>query len=246
MTHLRSLVFNGLFYAWTTLLALAYLPLLFLPPRYIWAACRFWARSVFFLLRTIVGLDWRLEGRTHLPDGAALIASKHQSAWDTLVFVLLLDRPVYILKQELLQIPLFSTYLKHMGMIAIDRRGAARTLRSLQQQARARLAEGRPVIIFPEGTRTRPGETRPYQPGVAALYKALEHEAPLVPAALNSGHFWGRRSFLKYPGCITLRILPPIPGGLSRNEVMAQLHESIEDASRALADLPGQNNTPSA
>ncbi|WP_022727823.1 lysophospholipid acyltransferase family protein [Fodinicurvata sediminis] len=245
MTRLRALVFNGLFYIWTTFLALAYIPLLFLPPRYIWAGGRFWARSVFFLLRTIVGLNWRLEGRSHLPDGAALIASKHQSAWDTLVFVLLLDRPVYILKKELLQIPLFGSYLKHMGMIAIDRRGAARTLRSLQQQARARLAEGRPVIIFPEGTRTAPGETRPYQPGVAALYKTLENEAPLVPVALNSGYFWGRRSFLKYPGCITLQILPPLPTGLSRNEVMSRLRESIEEASRALHDRSGQHR-PSA
>lgn len=244
MTGLRSLVFNGLFYAWTTLLALAYIPLLFLPPRYIWAGGRFWVRSIFFLARTIIGLDWRLEGRDNLPDGAALIASKHQSAWDTLVFVLLLNQPVYILKRELLQIPLFGAYLKHMGMIAIDRRGAARTLRSLQQQARARLAEGRPVIIFPEGTRTRPGETRPYQPGVAALYKALEYEAPLVPAALNSGLFWGRRSFLKHPGCITLQLLPHIPAGLSRNEVMERLNESIESASRRLAEQSAAENHP--
>ncbi|MFC4351834.1 lysophospholipid acyltransferase family protein [Fodinicurvata halophila] len=241
MTFLRSLLFNGLFYAWTTLLALAYMPLLLLPPVYMWRAGRFWVRSIFFLLRVIVGLDWRMEGREHLPEGAALIASKHQSAWDTLIFVLLLDRPVYILKKELLQIPLFGAYLKHMGMIAIDRRGAARTLRSLQGQARERLREGRPVIIFPEGTRTLPGQSRPYQPGVAALYKALEHEAPLVPAALNSGLFWGRRSFLKRPGCITLRLLPRIPAGLSRNEVMARLGESIEPASLELAESPERN-----
>lgn len=241
MIFLRSLLFNGLFYAWTTLLALAYMPLLLLPPVYMWRAGRFWVRSVFFLLRVIVGLDWRVEGREHLTEGAALIASKHQSAWDTLVFVLLLDRPVYILKQELLQIPLFGAYLKHMGMIAIDRRGKARTLRSLQGQARERLSEGRPIIIFPEGTRTLPGQSHPYQPGVAALYKALEDKATLVPAALNSGLFWGRRSFFKRPGRITLRLLPHIPGGLSRHEVMKRLGESIEPASLELAERPERN-----
>ena len=126
------------------------------------------------------------------------------------------------------QIPLFGWCLVHAGMIRIDREGGARALRGLIEDGRAALARGAPIVIFPEGTRMPPGERRPYQPGVAALYRHLD--CPVVPVALNSGVFWSRRSFVKRPGRIVVEFLPPIAPGLERKEFMAELERRLEGA----------------
>jgi 1-acyl-sn-glycerol-3-phosphate acyltransferase len=158
---------------------------------------------------------------------------KHQSAWDTLVFALLLDRPAIVLKQELLNLPLFGWYMRKCRMIPVNRKGRAAALKRMAADARDRAAAGRPILIFPEVTRMAPGQRRPYQPGAAALYGALG--LPVVPVALNSGLFWGRRSFHKRPGRIVVEFLPPIAPGLPRREFMQELQERMEGASQRLA-----------
>ena len=225
---LRSVAFNLLFFGWSIGFSLLFWPLLILPPRRITWLGRWWARGVLALLALTVGLRHEVRGREYQPKGAAIVASKHQSAWDTIVFFLLHERLVYVLKAELLLIPLIGWYLARVGMIAIDRRGGARALRSMVNRARQAIAAGHTIVIFPEGTRTAPGAKRPYQPGVAALYAQLG--LPVVPVALNSGRYWRRRGFIKRPGTIVLEYLPPIPPGLDRETFTATLEARIESA----------------
>jgi 1-acyl-sn-glycerol-3-phosphate acyltransferase len=232
MTTLRSLLFNVLFAAWTGIVFLVSLPTLLMPRRAVWAMGRLWVSGSLLLLRTIVGLGHRVRGGEHRLAGPAIYAVKHQSAWDTLVFPTLLDMPAYVLKQELIGVPLFGAYLKRCGMIPVDRQGRASALKRMLASARAAVAQGHPILIYPEGTRTPPGEQRPYHPGVAALYGDLG--LPVVPVALNSGLFWGRRSFHKQPGTITIEFLPAIAPGLPRKAFMAELQQRLEGASARL------------
>lgn len=225
---LRSATFNLLFFGWSIGFSLLFWPLLVLPPRRITWLGRWWARGVLAFLALTVGLRHEVRGLEHRPHGSAIVASKHQSAWDTIVFFLLHERLAYVLKAELLLIPIIGWYLARVGMIAIDRRGGARALRAMIARARRAVAEGRTIVIFPEGTRTAPGARRPYQPGVAALYAQLD--LPVVPVALNSGRYWRRRGFLKRPGTIILEYLPPIPPGLDRETFTTTLEARIEDA----------------
>lgn len=225
---LRSAAFNLLFVLWSTIFSLTFWPLLVLPARRITWLGRLWARGALFFLAFTVGLRHEVRGLEHKPSGAAIVASKHQSAWETIVFFLLHDRLAYVLKAELMLIPIIGWYLARVGMIAIDRRGGGRALRRLIARARKAVAGGHTIVIFPEGTRTVPGARRPYQPGVAALYAQLD--LPVVPVALNSGRHWRRRGFLKRPGTIVLEYLPPIPPGLDREAFTATLEARIEDA----------------
>lgn len=237
MTALRSLLFNIAFFVWSTAFHLLCLPLLALPKEATFRAGRFWVRSSLWLLALLCGLRHRIGGRENLPQGPCIIAAKHQSAWDTLIFSQFLEMPSYVIKRELVWLPLFGWYLSKLGVIAVDRSGGAKALRSLITQAQALAAAGRPIVIYPEGSRTAPGQRRPYQPGIAALYRQLG--LPVVPVALNSGLFWGRRSFRKQPGCISLEILPPIPPGLDRKVFLEELESRIEGESARLAAAPG-------
>jgi len=232
MTTLRSLLFNFLFALWTGLIFVLSLPTLVLPRGAVWWMGGLWVRGALLLLRAIVGLGHRVRGAEHRVAGPAIYAAKHQSAWDTLVFPLLLDKPAYVLKQELIRVPLFGSYLKQCGMIPVDRQGGGAALKRMLKAARAAVAQGRSILIYPEGTRTPPGERRPYHPGVAALYGDLG--VPVVPVALNSGLFWGRRAFRKRPGTITIEFLPAIPPGLPRREFMQELQARMEGASERL------------
>jgi len=233
MTTVRSLLFNVLFALWTALIFILSLPTLVLPRSACWWMGGLWVRGALLLLRSTVGLTHRVRGVEHRIAGPAVYAAKHQSAWDTLVFPLLLDKPAYVLKQELIRVPLFGSYLKQCGMIPVDREGGGAALKQLLRAARTAIAQGRSILIYPEGTRTPPGERRPYHPGVAALYGDLG--VPVVPVALNSGLFWGRRAFNKRPGTITIEFLPPIAPGLPRREFMRELQERMEGASQRLA-----------
>jgi 1-acyl-sn-glycerol-3-phosphate acyltransferase len=246
MTWTRALLFNIAFIAWTALLGLIGLPFLAAPREKAMRFGRFWASSVLLLLRIIVGIDHQIRGLNHIPRDGCIIAMKHQSAWDTLILPALLGDPAPVVKRELLLIPFYGWYAARAGSIAIDRKGGAGAVRRMIAAARAIAAAGRPIVIFPEGTRVAPGERRPYQPGVAALYQALG--LPLVPAAVNSGLFWGRRSFVKRPGRITLEFLEPIPPGWPRPRLMAELEQRIETAAAALlreAAGPSEASIPS-
>lgn len=234
MTLVRATAFNVLFWAMTALLAVLYLPLLLAPPLWMMAAARVWIRAMLWLLRAIVGLRTRAIGWENLTDQPVLIASKHQSAWETLAFNVLLRRPVFVIKRELFWVPFYGWYAHHAGMIGVDRKGGAKALRRMMEAAKTAVAARRPIVIFPEGTRTAPGAPPRYQPGTAALYQALG--VPVVPVALNSGLFWGRRAFVKRAGTIVVEFLPPIQPGLPREEFMRRLEAAIEMGTRRLTE----------
>lgn len=234
-----SLLFNVAFWLWGLVMALAALPVLLMPREAMVRHAERWERGIQWLLRHLVGLDYRVTGAEHRRSDQVIYAIKHQSAWDTITTHLLIDDPAIALKQELTMIPIFGRCLLHAGMIRIARGEGAKALRSLIQGAKKAVARGSPVVIFPEGTRTPPGERRPFQPGIAALYKQLA--LPVVPVALNSGLFWGRRSFAKRPGTITVAFLEPIQPGLDRKAFMAELEQRIGTATdRLIAEAKTQ------
>lgn len=231
MLALRSLLFNAIFYTFAVSLVILWTPTLLLPRRAAVKGIEIWATVTMRLLR-IAGISVEIRGREHLPQGAALIASKHQSAWDTMAFHAVLDDPTFVMKRELFRIPFYGWHIRRAGMIGIDRTAGARGLRDMVAQARRYATEGRPIVIFPEGTRVAPGERLPYRPGVAALYAQLD--LPCVPVALNSGLFWPRRKFVRRPGRMVLEFLPVLPPGLNRKEFAVKLETAIETASDRL------------
>jgi 1-acyl-sn-glycerol-3-phosphate acyltransferase len=234
VTVLRSAAFNVLFLGGTALTVLFGLPLLALPSRVMITYVRGWSHLMIYLLRVVCRIRVEVTGMEHIPPGGAIIASKHQSAFDTVIWVKLLRGPVYIMKKELRQIPFWGLLAVKCGNVEVDREAGAAALRSMVRGAQAALKAGRRVVIFPEGTRSAPGERVLYQPGVAAL--AIASGAPVVPVATDSGRFWGRRAFHKRPGTIHIVVLPPLPPGLPRAALMARLEAEIEDAT---ARLPG-------
>ncbi len=236
MAALRSLAFNVLFYAWSALVLLLAVPSLLLPPAVILRVQKKWIGVTLALLAGICRLRHEVRGLEHLPRAPCIIASNHQSAWDILIFCHLLDGPALVFKRELLKIPLFGRYIQHAGCIPIDRKGGAKALRRLIADGRRALENGRYIVIYPEGTRLPPGQHLPHHPGVAALYTQLQ--VPVVPVALNSGLFWGRRTFIKQTGRITIAFLEPIAPGLTRKEFKAELERTIDTASERLAVAP--------
>ena len=237
MLLLRSLLFNVFLWLWSAIIMVVLAPVApFLSPAAIRRYAAFWMRGIHLGLRWIAGLGFRIEGLEHLPDAPCIIASKHQSSFETLLFHTIRPDLAIGLKEELLRIPLFGWYLRLARSIAIDRGGAAKAMRSLIKGAERAVADGLSILIFPEGNRRPVGAPPDYKPGVAALYKALD--VPVVPVALDSGRFWGRRSFAKQPGTITVRFLEPIPPGLERHAFMRLLEERIETATNALCDRP--------
>jgi 1-acyl-sn-glycerol-3-phosphate acyltransferase len=225
---LRSALFLLWFLLVTTVLSLIFLPVLLLPrSATVWLA-RLWSRATFWGLRIFTGIGFEIRGT--VPRGPVLVASKHMSMWDTLALYLALDAPAIVLKRELLRIPFYGWFLWKATAIPIDRGAGASALRKMAAEARAVLAEGRPILIFPEGTRKKPGAPPDYKPGVAGLYGLLE--VPCVPVALNSGLYW--TGFHKRPGTIVLEFLEPIPPGLKRTAFMGLLETRIETATTAL------------
>jgi 1-acyl-sn-glycerol-3-phosphate acyltransferase len=228
MITLRSLLFLLWFAGVSVVLSLVFFPVLILPRgATVWLA-RTWARVTFWGLKVFAGINWEIRGTP--PKGAVLVAAKHMSMWDTLALWLALDTPAIVLKRELLYIPFYGWFLWKATAIAIDRAAGASALRKMKQAAEKVLAEGRPILIFPEGTRKKPGDAPDYKPGVAGLYGMLG--VPCVPVALNSGVYW--TSFRKYPGTIVLEFLPAIPAGLKRGIFMVELESRIETATTAL------------
>ena len=236
MIFIRSTLFNLYLWSWTAIIATLGVPLLCFAPPQIVAYVNFaWSKGVLLGLRVLCNIRHEITGLEHIPaDGTAIFASKHQSAWDTVIFLSILRRPIYVLKRELLYLPFYGWYLKTSGMIAVNRKAGASAMRSMIKQAKKRLEQGRPMVIFPEGTRTHIGEKKPYQPGIAALYGHEEITAPLIPVALNSGKYWARNAYIKKPGVIKLEFLPAIDKGLKKREFLAKLEETIETASEKL------------
>jgi 1-acyl-sn-glycerol-3-phosphate acyltransferase len=229
---LRSLVFNTLFYLVLAVYLVAAIPTLLMPRRAILALARNWARVNLAMLRIIcrIEVDWR--GLEKIPEGAILVAAKHQSAWETFALLTLFDDPTFILKRELLWLPFYGWYARHAGMIPVERGGGKPALTAMAAHARAALAEGRQIVVFPEGTRRAPGAEPRYKYGVAHLYG--ECGVRCVPMALNSGLFWPRRRFMRYPGTIVVEVLDPIAPGQPVEEFFARLQREIETATAKL------------
>ncbi len=232
MLVLRSLVFNALFYLNVVLLLVAALPAFVLPQRVMVAIATQWGRNSLWLLRVICDVKVDYRGRDRIPAGPLLVAAKHQSAWDTFALLPLFDNPTFVIKRELMWIPLFGWCSWKAGMIPVDRSAGKAALGAIATGARSALAEGRQIVIFPEGTRSPPGAEPDYKVGIAHLYK--ETGACCLPIALNSGLFWPRRRFMRYPGTITVEILDPIPPGLDRKVFLRRLERDIETATAGL------------
>jgi len=228
----RSALFNTLFVLWSVALMVLWLPAL--PGPRIWTprGQTFWAKGVMAMLKTIAGIEIEIRGRERLPEGAFVVASKHQSAWDTIIWHIIVDDPAIVMKKELLLIPMYGWYSKKAQMIPVDRKAGAKALRTMMRAAEAATAMGRPLIIFPEGTRSAPGERKPYQPGTMAFYRHLK--LPVVPVALNSGLFWSKRTPIKRPGKIILEFLEPIEPGMAKQQFNEELENRIETATANL------------
>ena len=236
MILVRSILFNLGYWVWTACLGVAGLPLLLLPRAASVRLSEIWTGGILWWLRVSVGLRYVVRGRENLPAAPVIVAMKHQSAWETLALNHILGDPAIVYKRELNWLPLVGWYIHKAGMIAIDRKGGAAALKRMIVAARRVLADRRPIVIFPEGTRGPVGARLPYQPGVGALYAGLG--LPLVPVALNSGLFWSRGAFTKRRGCITVEFLPTIPPGVPRRQAMAELEQRIEEATARLVAAP--------
>lgn len=234
MTTLRLILFQILFWAWSAFINLACLPTLLMPRKAVARSMEIWAGVAFWGVKHIVGLDYEVRGQQNIPTGPAIYAVKHMSMWETIAQHILLRDPAIIMKRELLNIPFYGWYARKSEMIVIDRDGHASSLRNMIRTAKAHLDAGRPIVIFPEGTRKLPGEAPDYKPGVAALYNMLD--VPCVPVVLNSGRFWGRKGITPKPGHIVVEILPAIMPGLNRKDFMARLETQMEAHTKRLLE----------
>lgn len=231
---LRSLVFNVLFYMLLVVWIIVALPAFVLPRPVILAIAKAWARSNIWLQRVICGTRIEYRGVEKIPKGPLIVASKHQSMWETFALTQFFDAPLYILKHDLLRIPFFGWYLRKAGMIGINRTGGGKAFLDMARRAREAVRGGRQLIIFPEGTRTAVDAPPQYKNGVGLIYTGCD--APCIPVALNSGLFWPRRHFMRYPGTLVVEFLDPLPAGLPRDELNARVSAAIEQASRRLVE----------
>lgn len=231
MRLLRSVLFVIWLYGSMAVIGIAMLPFVAFDDKYVWVALRAWARTILFGLRWIVGAKVTIEGLEHAPKGAALIASKHQAMLDTVVPALLFPEPVFVFKRELGNTPILGLYLNR-NQLPVDRGGYATALKSMMRGARAAVAKNRQVLIFPEGTRQELDAAPDYKSGIAAMYKDLN--IPVTPIALSTGLIWRPKGIMRAPGTAVIKILPPIPAGLSREDFMRELENRIETECQAL------------
>ena len=228
VTFVRSVLFFVYFVVVSVVIHLAALPCLVLPRITVVRMSQTWSRAVLWGLKVFAGCGYEVRGE--IPRGPVLIAAKHMSIWDTIAIYMLIDDVCFVVKRELLRIPFYGWYIGRAGVIGIDRAAGSRALRQMATQAKPIIAAGRPIIIFPEGTRKKPGALPDYKPGVAGLYGLLG--LPCIPTALNSGQFW--TGFRKNKGTIVIAFLPLIPAGLKRDRFMTELEHRIETAMEKL------------
>jgi 1-acyl-sn-glycerol-3-phosphate acyltransferase len=241
MIAFRSILFNIAFYANLIIRMIVLSPIYFIIPRKMaFEIPKNWALSCHWLMRRIVGTTFTVEGLENLPEGAYILAPKHQSFWDTYGLLPWLDDPVYILKRELMWIPLFGWYAWKQRMIPVDRGARGKVMTKVMQRTKDELKQGRQLVIYPEGTRRPPGAEPIYKYGIARLYRDLQ--LPVVPVAMHPGLFWPRRKSVRYPGHFTVRILPPIQPGMDPDAFFDLLIDRLEDASDELLLKTAEEN----
>lgn len=230
----RSLIYFAVFYIVTALYLVLGSWLLLGPRRWAMKGLELHGRTCVWLLGLICGTKLQVRGQQYVPKSGCLVIAKHQSAWDTFGLISLFRDPAIVLKDELKWIPFYGWFCVKFEHILVKRDKAAKALKQMISDAQSRAAEGREIVIFPEGTRQAPGAPPDYKPGYVALYEALE--LPCVPLALNSGLFWPRRQLVRHPGTIVVEFLDPIPAGLPRKEFRAMLEARLEAASQRLVE----------
>lgn len=230
MLYLRSFAFNLVFYLNLIVQMIVWTPFYFLAPRLkAWFVPKFWVRTSLWLHDAMAGTRREITGLENLPEGSYILAPKHQSFWDAIAFLPHIPDALYILKRELTWIPFFGWYIIKMRMIPVDRGSRSKALKAVVAATKAELARNsRQLIIYPEGTRRAPGDEPSYKWGIVELYDQLG--LPVVPVAHVAGLWWPRRKFLRYPGTIKARFLPPIPPGLAKEEFMERLVRETEAA----------------
>jgi 1-acyl-sn-glycerol-3-phosphate acyltransferase len=236
--YLRSLIYNLVFYAQLMIWILLAIPTYLMPRQVFMAVAKAWARSNIWLMRVICRTRVEVRGLHNIPEGPLIVAAKHQSFWETFALLQFFDSPLFIYKRELGWIPFFGWYLRKAGMISVDRAGGVGSLLQMARRAPKEIKSGRQLIIFPEGTRTPVGAAPNYLTGVGQIYAASG--APCLPVALNSGLFWPRRTFRRYPGTLVVEFLAPLPPGLPRKELIAKITIAIEEATNRLVETARQ------
>jgi len=236
MIILRSIAFNICFYSLTAIICILFVPALLLSRPFILALTRFYLWCTELTARYVLGLKYEIRGQEHLPkDQSFIVASKHQSAYETLKLHALLGDPTIVLKKELLGIPLFGSFLKKLDVIPINRSNKEEAVKSIIEGAARMKTQKRPIVIFPQGTRVDVQSTtkqKPYKGGIVKMYQ--NSDMPIVPLALNSGMFWARNSFIKKPGKVVFEFLPVIEQGLPEKKILKAIEDRIEDATHNL------------
>lgn len=230
---LRALLFNICYYGFTAICCFVYLPALLLPYHLYWKVLKTYFVGVYWIEKYVLGLDYEVRGLENLPkDGSFLVAAKHQSAYETLKLPILFNEPGVVLKKELVMIPLWGWFALKAGMIAIDRSNRDSSLRSITEGAIKLRDQGRPIVIFPQGTRVAVGDSKSYKGGIIKMQEAAELN--IIPMALNSGLFWGRNSFLKRPGKVIFEFLPAMPPHKDPKNAIKVLEATLEEYSNKL------------
>lgn len=230
----RSLLYAAVFYIVTALYLVLGSWLLLAPRSWAMQGLKLHGQTCVWLLKVICGTRIEVRGKDRLPEPPYLVVAKHQSAWDTFALVPLFRDPAIVLKDELKWIPLYGWFCLKFEHVLVRRDRAAQALKQLLTDAKAKAAQGREIVIFPEGTRRTPGAPPDYKPGYVALYEGLG--VPCVPLALNSGLFWPRRSLMRHPGMIVVEFLEPIAPGMPRAQFRREIEARIEAASNRLMD----------
>ncbi|MBB2203730.1 lysophospholipid acyltransferase family protein [Gluconacetobacter takamatsuzukensis] len=239
MIFVRACLFNLYFVLLTVAMGIAAMPIRLFAHRYALSYAKLWTRLSVAGLCHICGIRVVVTGREHLPAGPCLLASQHQSAFDTLVWMNLVDRPAYVMKEELTRIPLVGPMLLLAGMIPVRRADGAKALRALLAATGEAATDSRQIVIFPEGTRTQAGETRRLHPGIVAM--ATHTGLPIVPVATDSGLRWSRNAFVKRPGPIHIAIGPALPSDLGKARILTEITARWQDLSNRFGRIEDAN-----
>lgn len=233
---IRSTVFNFIMYLWTLIICGLASPALLLlrKPWYASFVTHVWSGGIRIALRVICGIRVNVVGKENLTKKPFVIACAHQSSWETIFFLSYFHNAIYVLKKEVTKIPFVGWYPKASGMCIIEREDSVSAMFKVIKLVIKRLDEGRNVIIFPEGTRIKPGDKAPYKLGVAAVYQRCKGKYNIIPTSLNSGMLWGRNAWLKRPGTITLKFFPPLPDNLGRDEMLTMLKTIVDKGNEDL------------